>query len=116
MLRNSLIDTLARDGQVIGIIPKGSTRVPYRLNIDLRRFEAVFDRGEDSAPNVVVQINVALTDTQTRQIIGVHTVTKQSRAGVKSVSSIVQAKDMATSEAMDEISIWLTSQVEPSEP
>lgn len=115
MLRNSLIDTLARDNQVIGVIPKGSTRVPYRLNIDLRRFEAIFDQGEDSAPNVIVQINVALTDTKTRQLIGIHTVTKQSRAGVKSVSSIVQAKDIATREAMNEIATWLASQVETSE-
>jgi len=111
MLRNSLIDTLTRDGQVIGVIPKGSTRVPYRLNTDIRRFEAVFDQGEDAAPNVTVQINVALTDTQTRKLMGVHTVTKQARAGVKSVSSIVEAKDRATKDAMDEISTWLSGQV-----
>ncbi|NNC36854.1 MAG: hypothetical protein EX271_07360 [Acidimicrobiales bacterium] len=111
MVRNSLIDTLARDGQVIGVIPKGSTRVPYRLNTDLRRFEAVFDQGEDAAPNIVVQINVALTDTKTRQIIGVHTVTKETRAGMRTVSSIVDAKDRATREAMDDISAWLVRQV-----
>lgn len=114
MLRNSLIDTLARDGQVIGVIPKGSTRVPYRLNMDIRRFEAVFDQGEDAAPNVVVQINVALTDTKSRQLMDVYTVTKQSRAGVKSVSSIVEAKDRATLEAMDEISSWMAQQVDGS--
>ena len=111
MLRNALIDTLARDGQVIGVIPKGSTRVPYRLNIDLRRFEAVFDQGEDAAPNIVVQINVALTDTQTRKLMGVHTVTEQTRARIKSVSSIVEAKDQAAKEAMDSISKWLALQV-----
>lgn len=112
MLRDFLIDTLARDGQVIGVVPKGSTRVPYRLNIDLRRFEAVFDQGEEAAPNTIVQINVALTDTKTRQLVGVHSVTKQMRAGIKSVSSIVEAKDKSTREAMDEISIWLASEVD----
>lgn len=112
MLRDSLIDTLTRDGKVIGVIPKGSTRVPYRLNIDLRRFEAVFDQGENAAPNIFVHINVALTNTQSRQLMGVHTVTKQSRAGVKSVSSIVQAKDAATREAMDDIANWLATQIE----
>ena len=111
MLRNSLIDTLARDGQVIGVIPKGSTRVPYRLNTDIRRFEAVFDQGEDAAPNITVHINAALTDTQTRKLMGVHNVTKQARAGVASVSSIVEAKDRATQDAMDEISKWLAEQV-----
>jgi len=112
MLRNSLIDTLARDGNIIGVIPKGSTRVPYRLNTDIRRFEAVFDKGEEAAPNVTVQINVALTDTQTRQLMGVETITKQARATMKSVSSIVEAKDRATQDAMDEISAWLTNQVD----
>lgn len=112
MLRNSLIDNLARDGQVIGVIPKGSTRVPYRLNMDIRRFEAIFDQGEDTAPNIVVQINAELTDTKTRELIDVHSVTKQSRASMGSVSSIVEAKDRATLEAMDEISSWLATQVD----
>ena len=112
MLRNSLIDTLARDGQVIGVIPKGSTRVPYRLNMDIRRFEAVFDQGEDAAPNAIVQVNIVLTDANTRKVVGVHAVNKQARAGMKSVSSIVQAQDTATREAMDEISNWLATQVD----
>jgi len=107
MLRNQLIDTLAGEGQVVGVIPKGSTRVPYRLNMDIRRFEAVFDNGEDSAPLAVVQLNLALTNAKTRQLIAVNTISTQSRAGFKSVSSIVEAQDSATREAMTEIASWL---------
>lgn len=114
MLRNQLIDTLASEGQVIGVIPKGSTRVPYRLNMDIRRFEAVFDNGEDGAPLAMVQINLALTNAKTRQLIAVNTISTQARAGIKSVSSIVEAQDRATQEAMAEIANWLAAQTSMS--
>ena len=110
-LRNLLIDTLTQDGQVVGVIPKGSTRVPYRLNIDIRRFEAVFDNGEESAPLAMVQLNLSLTDTKSRKLIGVKTITSQSRADYVSVSSIVEAQDAATRDAMQEISAWLSGQL-----
>jgi cholesterol transport system auxiliary component len=110
-LRNILIDTLSQDGQVIGVIPKGSTRVPYRLNMDIRRFEAVFDNGEESAPNAIVQLNLSLTDTKTRKLMGVHTITKTARASMPSVSAIVDAQDKATRDAMQEISSWLSAQL-----
>lgn len=111
LLRKTLIDTLAQDGRVIGVIPKGSTRVPYRLNIDIRRFEAVFDYGEESAPNAIVQLNLSLTDTTSRTLIGVQTITTESRADYASVSSIVNAQDAATRDAMGQITNWLSEKL-----
>jgi len=108
LLRNVLIDTLGKEGKVAGIIPNGSTRVPYRLNTDLRRFEAVFDNGEDAAPLATIQLNLTLVDTATRHIVGTHAVYKTVRADQKSVSSIVKATDRASQEAMQDAAIWVS--------
>ncbi|MBL4766210.1 MAG: membrane integrity-associated transporter subunit PqiC [Rhodobacteraceae bacterium] len=115
LLRNALIDILASNADVTGIIPKGNTRVPYRLNMDVRRFEAVFDRGEDAAPNAIVQLTLSLTETTARKLVGSYSVKTQSRASAPTVSSIVRAQDEATREAMLDVSNWLSEQLASSE-
>ena len=106
-LRHALIDKLAGDGKITGVIPSGGTRAPYRLNIDVRRFEAVFDNGEEAAPNSIVTLNLTLTDTKSRRLVGTHSVMTNVRARAASVSAIVDAQDAATEKAMHEISAWL---------
>ncbi len=110
-LRHILIDILAQNGRITGVIPKGGTRAPYRLNTEIRRFEAVFDNGEDAPPNALLLLNVTLTDTNTRKLVGTHTVKKTVRARAKSVSSIVDAQDKATNAAMHDIAKWLDGMV-----
>ncbi|PHS39280.1 MAG: hypothetical protein COA91_06420 [Robiginitomaculum sp.] len=106
-LRHALIDKLAGDGRLTGIIPSGGTRAPFRLHIDIRRFEAVFDNGETAAPNAVVTLNLTLTDTNSRRLVGSHSVSTNARARAATVSAIVDAQDIATEEAMHKITAWL---------
>ncbi|PHR60468.1 MAG: hypothetical protein COA43_07075 [Robiginitomaculum sp.] len=110
LLRNALIDTLSNNIKITGIIPKGNTRVPYRLNMDIRRFEAVFDQGEEVAPLAIIQLSFSLTETRSRQLVGSYTVKVQKRADAARVSAIVNAQDVATKEAMENASDWLSSQ------
>ena len=110
-IRSALIDTLAQNRKITGVIPKGGTRVPYRLNMEIRRFEAVFDNGEDQAPNAFVHINLSLTDTQSRALVGAHSISTNVRAQAVSVSAIVAAQDKATQQAMSDIDIWLTKMI-----
>lgn len=111
LLRNGLIDVLAANSDVMGIIPKGNTRVPYRLNIDVRRFEAVFDGGPDMAPNAVVQVTLLLTETSKRKLIGSYFIKTQKRASTANISSIVEAQDLAVRDAMQQASNWLSEQL-----
>ena len=110
-IRQVLIDSLIPYEKVTGVIPKGGTRAPYRLNMQIRRFEAEFDNGEDAAPNALVHVNVTLTDTKSRTLVGVYSVKTHARANTITVSSIVQAQDEATSEAMNNISAWLDNKL-----
>lgn len=109
--RNLLIDILAQQGRFTGIIPSGATYVPYRLNMDIRRFEAVFDQGEDSAPLAMVHISFTLTDTNTRALIGSYSAHSSVRSTARSVSSIVSAQDEAARSAMQKASNWLEGQL-----
>lgn len=111
LLRTRLIDDLSANGQIVGIIPKGSTRVPYRLNISVRRFEAIFDQGEDAAPLAVVRLNLALTNTKDRKLVASRSFEYVQRADKAHVSSIVNAIDMATSAAVGDIETWLSKNV-----
>ena len=106
-IQNILIDTLAKKPGITGVTPSASLRPAYRLNMDLRRFEAVFDNGEDMAPLAVVQINLSLTETRKRQLIASRIVKQQSRAGAKTVSAVVAAQDHATAAVVNEIVNWL---------
>lgn len=110
LLRNVLIDTLSNNAKITGIIPKGNTRVPYRLNMDIRRFEAVFDQGEEAAPLAVIQLTFSLTETRSRKLVGSYTVKVQKRADAARVSAIVNAQDVAAKEAMENASDWLSLQ------
>ena len=111
LLRSAVVDTLADNSRLVGVIPKGSTRVPYRLNMDIRRFEAVFDHGEQAAPNCIVHLNVSLTETKGRKIVGAHTIYVERRAAGRNISSIVAAQDLATKAAMDDLETWLNEKV-----
>ncbi|PHS77320.1 MAG: hypothetical protein COB56_03670 [Robiginitomaculum sp.] len=106
-VRQVLVDVLAANKRITGVIPKGGTRVPYRLNMQIRRFEAEFDNGIDVAPNAIVHINVTLTHVKFRRLVGVYSIRTNARASSKTVSSIVEAQDKATREAMNDISSWL---------
>ena len=109
MIRNTLIDALAANSDITGVIPKGSTRVPFRLNTDVRRFEAVFDRGPESGPLAIVQLNLSLTGTKSRNLISTRTIRTEARASTASVSAIVSAQEAATLDATRQITQWLDS-------
>ena len=106
-IRSLLIDTLARTDRFAGVVPAGTTYVPYRINISIRRFEAVFDHGPERAPEAIVHLDVRLTDTKTRSLVSSFSAQSSVRASQASVSSIVLAQDEAAQAAMSKIVGWL---------
>lgn len=114
MLRNLLIDTLQSTPEIAGIIPKGSTRVPFRLNMNIRRFEAVFTDGESQPPTAIIQITASLTETRGRRLKSTRQFAVQQRAAARSVSQIVAAKDSAAQQLMQEITGWMKSELKLS--
>lgn len=108
-LRHVLLDALAQDGQVLGVIPQGGTNAQFWLNMDIRAFEADFDQGEDQPPLAVVQLVLNMTETGSRKLLGTKNIRATARADERRVSSIVEAQDVATRKAMQDAVSWIKS-------
>ncbi|MDX5329791.1 MAG: ABC-type transport auxiliary lipoprotein family protein, partial [Caulobacteraceae bacterium] len=76
------------------------------LRIDVRRFEAVYDRGEKAAPKVVVRVRATLVSREDRSLVGERIFETESRASANRVSSIVEAFDAASAEVLTDLVDW----------
>lgn len=107
LVQRALVDKMAGSSKVVGVLPQSGARTAYRVNIDIRSFEARFDQGENAAPLAVVDYHVTVSDAMTRKLVGMHAVYKTQRADAARVSAIVAAQDMANDDALEAIVVWL---------
>ena len=85
---------------------RGETgRADYFMRVDVTRFEAVYDRGVKSAPEIAVTLRVALVRND-RTLAGSTLIEAKVRAGDNRVSSIVAAFDQAVSHSLAELIAW----------
>ncbi len=111
MLRTAMIDQFSNNPNVIAVDSKGTALANYRVGTHLRRFEAVFDQGEDQAPLCVIQIDANLGRIQTRKLVGSKTILIKKRAPARNVSAIVDTMDRMTHEATQEMEEWINTQL-----
>lgn len=76
------------------------------LRVDLRRFEAVYDRGERAAPLVVVRMRATLVNRADRTLVAEEIFEAEVRAADNRVSAIVQAFDEASGEVLTQLVDW----------
>jgi cholesterol transport system auxiliary component len=112
VVQDLLIDTF-NTGQsaMVPARPEDGVRADYELRLDLREFEAVYDRGEDSAPLVRVRIAARLVSERGRRFVGAQVFTAEVRASENRTRSIVAAFDEAALGVSRSISDWSAGQV-----
>ena len=113
-----MIDSFnAGQGQLVPARPEDGVRADYELRLDLREFEAVYDRGEDSAPLVKVRLAARLVSERGRRFVGAQVFTAEVRASENRTRSIVAAFDEAAMDVSGSISDWSAGLVasQPSE-
>lgn len=76
------------------------------LRLDVRRFETVYDRGQDAAPLVVVRVRATLVARDDRTLVSEEIFEAQVRASDNRVSQIVSAYDAAVSEVLGSLVTW----------
>ena len=81
-------------------------RAEYGLRLDVRRFEAVYDRGREAPPEVVVEVRAVLTGFRSHALAGERVFDARVRAGDNRVGAIVNAFDAAVGEVLGEIVTW----------
>ncbi len=107
LIQRSLFDVLSSREGLVGVLPNSGARPTYRVSLNIRAFEAEFDKGPDFAPRVIAHYSAVLSDGTSRKLIATYDVQKESRANAASVSEIVKAQSSANQDALLEIADWL---------
>jgi len=107
LIQRALTDTLGARPDLVGLLPNSGARTQYRITLNIRRFEANFDRGMDTAPLAIADFGITVSNAGTRDLIGTYDVYHTHRASASTVSEIVRAQSRANQAALDEVSDWL---------
>ena len=100
----ALTRAFTRQTGPVRLVTRGDPgRAPYSLRLDVERFEAVYDHGGKAAPDVRVEIHAVLVRAADRVVIKDQMIATHVRASDNRVSAIVQAFELSTKQALDEV-------------
>jgi cholesterol transport system auxiliary component len=89
------------------LVTRGEMRTAESvLRLDVRRFEVVYDRGQDAAPLVVVRLRATLVNRGDRALIDEEVFQAEVRATDNRVSAIVAAFDAGTGQVLTQLVDW----------
>lgn len=98
----------------VRLISRGEpASVTYQLRLDVRNFEARYDRGPKVAPTVVVRVRAAMTSSGSRGLVGERIFERQVKASENRVSAIVPAYDEAVAGVLKDIVAWTNELATP---
>jgi cholesterol transport system auxiliary component len=107
IVQNLVIDTFnATDDRIAPARPDDGVQSDYELKLDLREFEAAYDRGPDSAPVVRVRLAARLIAEEGRRFVGARVFTAEIRATTNQRRAIIDAFDAAANQATRELASW----------
>lgn len=96
------------------LISRGEAgKIDYVLRLDVRNFEARFDKGLKAAPTVVVRVRASLTSGSNRTLTGERIFESQITAADNRVSDIIPAYDRAVAEVLKDIVAWTNATAVP---
>lgn len=88
----------------------------FRLDVALRRFEAVYDQGDTGAPLVRVTVRARIIDREERSLAARQVFHHEVRASAHRQGPIVAAFSSASGEAARDIARWAAQTVCESDP
>jgi len=107
LVQKAFVFELNARPDLVGLLPTSGARSTYRAHLTIRNFEAQFDRGEDEAPNVVIDYLITLSDAGSRELLGTQSFHIERRAASKNVNDIVDSKSAANKALLKEVSDWM---------
>lgn len=114
MLQDRLVQALAADGRFEAVVAAPS-RVPadYLLDVELRRFEAVY-AAAGAAPSVVVEMQVSLVDPRQARRLTSFVAAGTAPASENRQRSVIAAFERATADALRSAVAQVRSAVPPA--
>jgi cholesterol transport system auxiliary component len=108
-------DSLLATGRLNVVSPQDGMHPQYALITDIRHFEIVYDRGEQSAPLGRVSIRAKLIDRYSRMVLAQHHVNFTVRASENRLGPMAAAVDDAAHKAARELGQWAADQLAVAE-
>ena len=106
LVQTALVAGFEATGRIASVSREGDAmHADYSLAIDLRDFEARYAT-PDAIPTVALVLVAHMADAHSRKIVDSLTVTLNQPAQSNSVDSVVQAFDVALSQAIGQITQW----------
>lgn len=95
------------DNGPVRLVSRGEAgRVAYVLRLDVRNFEAIYEKGPKAAPTIVVRVRAALTSNADRGLVGERIFEARVTPGDNKVSEIVPAYDRAVAQVLKQAIGW----------
>lgn len=99
----------------VRLVSRGEpTSAAYILRLDVRNFEAHYDRGPEAAPEVLVRVRAVLVPSGRTNEVNEQIVEARVRAGDNRVSAIVRAYDAAVAEVLGKVVSWTNGAAKPA--
>jgi len=108
LVQKAFVYELNTRPDLVGLLPTSGARPTYRVHLTIRNFEARFDRGDDQAPNIVIDYLATLSDAGSRELLGSQSFHLEQRAASRNVADIVARKSAANSALLKDVSDWLS--------
>lgn len=113
LVHNQILDMfLVETPELVPTRSEDGVDARYQLQLELRRYEAEYERGLENAPVVHVRIQARLIDRQTRQLIGLRQIHEDVPATDNRQSAIIDAFSQATNAAVRELAGWTSDRVQ----
>ena len=107
MLHGAIIDAFQSEAPAITPArTEDGVAARYRLDLELRHFEAVYDAGDDAAPRVQVTLVGRLIDRDRRALAASRTLEASRRAASNRQGAIIDAFSAASGAAADQLAVW----------
>jgi len=116
LVQELVIDTFdRRSSALVAARPDDGVASSWDLRLEIRRFEAVYDQGDNAAPRIDVSIRARLIDTGNREVSSVRTFEASQRADANRQPRIIDAFSRASSDVSRDLVDWASQQVSQAE-
>lgn len=104
MFDEAVVRAFAKANGPVRLAARGEPgRAPYSMRLDVERFEAVYDHGGKSAPDVKIELHLTVVRAADRVVVKDLPIEANARASENRVGAIVQAFDAATAQALKQV-------------
>ena len=112
LVQDRILDTLQSETpELIPARTEDGVEARYRMQIELRRFEAEYDQGPGSAPMIQMRVMARLIDRETRTLAAARRFDVSVRASDNRQSALIAAFSDATNDTARALAEWSTEVV-----